>query len=173
MKSIFLTALFALSSVSHAVAEKVEFKCVSGFPTTSFFVKTEGKDVLVRVIHHNGTKYAPIHEGIVVPNDIDLIKSRAELLAKLGEDFTFRFPLEECSANSPGQMVCFAGDTKVFEGQEFTATMLSLYTSTANLSGNEIESQWVTLYFDTKEHIPGPYVTMRYSPIECDFQGPM
>lgn len=173
MRTVFVTATILLASLAHAAADNVEFKCMTGYPTTSFLAETHGDEVVVRVIHHHGTQFAPIHEGIVVPNDIELIKSRAELLAKMGTDFTFKFPLEKCTVHSPGQMTCLSGDTQVLGGQEFTASMLSLYTSTSYVSEIEIPVQWVTLYLDVKGYdMPSPYITMRYSQHECTIQGP-
>lgn len=90
----WITLLLLTSSTSWSLPN---LKCItSGFPTTSFLVSDNGPIVEVRVVNHNGLKYAPLYNGLMTLNDIDYLKRTAEFFSKIGDDFTVSFKKEKC-----------------------------------------------------------------------------
>ena len=83
--------------------------CVSEFPTTSFFVVGQGEWVDVEVIHHNGAKYTPFWDSLVVPNDVPSLKEKAEVIQKLGDGFKFRWKAANCKVVNDMFFECLGG----------------------------------------------------------------
>jgi hypothetical protein len=109
MKNV-LAALSLLIAVPASAWEK-ELLCITEFPTTSFeLVKTE-KELQVRVIHHNGTRFAPFWNGLIVPNDLPLLQSKASLIEKMDTRWKMSWPLEKCEFHEDLRFECMGGAT--------------------------------------------------------------
>lgn len=105
--------------------------CFTGFPTTTFLVAPtgDGKNVTVRVYHHNGTDYMPIHSGVVVPHDFTLLSKRAKELTSLGNDYQFSFPREKCEVIADMVLHCsdFKAEAQTINGR--TVRGFSFYST--------------------------------------------
>ncbi len=106
MKLIYFLLFFPF--FLKAQAGELDLVCVTEFPTTSFVIKEGPEKLNIRVIHHNGTKYMPIWEGIVVPNDIEQIQMAAETLQKLGNELDFEWNKKNCNKDE-GLLSCTGG----------------------------------------------------------------
>lgn len=124
----FIILLFFVSV--GAFAENIDLVCVSQFPTTSFVMQeVEGK-VQVRVIHHNGTKYMPIWEGIIVPNDLSTLQNAAEVLPKLGDRLEFSWDRKFCNQDE-GLISCSGGSINLdINGMKVRPWALDQYAKT-------------------------------------------
>jgi hypothetical protein len=111
MKS-FLTLFSALIFSTTALAMKVS--CVTEFPTTSVYGSQEGDDFVVRIYHHNGVGFMPLHMGVITPNDLPSIAEKAADFERLGDYYEFRYPLEKCSRFDQDILSCtFGKETKI------------------------------------------------------------
>ena len=169
---LILSLLFALdtSLASTRETKNISFRCVTGMPTTSFVVKTEGDQVVLTTVHHNGTDYMPIHEGIVVPKDFEYLAEKAKALTLLGDRVEFRFPLANCSVYAKGLMSCHGNDKKVVDGVEFQALSFNTKIITHRVYDYSIDTHRVSLSLKTSVITPVIEVMNSFSETECKFQ---
>lgn len=130
MKKLTITSLLFLASVGMATtvhaAEKIDFSCVTGIPTTSFVVREAADKVAIEIIHHNGTAYMPIFEGIATPSDLSVLSERAELLSSLGDYLRFEWPRSQCKKDDDGDLIaeCLGSvETQEISGHKVLAWM--------------------------------------------------
>lgn len=152
-----------------AMLAPIAFKCMTGFPTTTFTVRTEGNEVVVETLHHNGVKYMPIHRGIVVPSDIPYLEAKTKVLGKMGARNEFRFPLDKCKIYGKGLMSCAQGNSQVFDGTRMTATYFNTSTSTDRTMEFSFDKTTVTLSVNIEGFVPVQEISMDYWDGECDF----
>lgn len=88
-------------------------KCMTEFPSTSFFLNEGSKSIELRVINHNGSKYAPVISGIITPNDIDFVKKSGDFFQKIGDDFVIHFDKKNCRVEQNKYFTCFINDESV------------------------------------------------------------
>jgi hypothetical protein len=114
MKNLSLIILISLFS---SVGAAYELMCFTEIPSTSFWLRTEGDKLIARVIHHYGPQYAPMHNGMVTPNDLEVLKPRAEAVKKLPSDYEFSWPAKNCNFPAAYRMDCMnSSDTKTING---------------------------------------------------------
>jgi len=90
--------------------------------TTMFFYPNEAVGgYSLRVIHHNGVKWMPIHKGTITINDLQTIDERGNQLVRLGAEYFFHFKREDCRLIEPGELVCY-GRTPVQIGEQRVET---------------------------------------------------
>lgn len=84
-------------SVSFAADFRTRFSCATDHPTTSYtFI--ENKDSFeLQVVHHNGVQFMPIHQGLITPYDLTLLKEKATLFQKMGSRYVVFFKKEDCT----------------------------------------------------------------------------
>lgn len=111
---IVLKSILALSVVMSAVtslsAGAVEAKqlCMTEFPTTSMMVvPSENENLNVKIFHHNGVDYLPLHMGIITPNDLAIMAKRADILKSLGEDLDLFMSAKNCQFVDYLNFSCF------------------------------------------------------------------
>ena len=171
MKKLVIACVVSCLSFNVFAKNKLnyEFKCQSTMPTTSFLLKTVDDHVVLTTVHHNGTSYMPIHEGIIVPNDFSYLKSVADVLVKMGEHNEFKFPLKKCEIHGYGLISCRGGESKVINGKEFEA--LSFYTSkiTEEALGNVFQKNKVVLSVYIDGFVPVQTITNDFYGDECQF----
>lgn len=171
MIKIFLLTLAAAFSAPVKMPAKsdLNLQCITSMPTSSFYLRTEDQDVVLKVVHHNGTDYMPIHEGVVVPHDFPFLKDRASLLMPLGDQVEFKFPRKKCVTYGTGLIRCSGGERKTVNGVDMEA--LSFYTSKTREEtlGMVIEGWKMNLDLNAMGHPPVLQMTMNYAPEECRF----
>ena len=145
-----------------------EFSCLTEIPTTTFVVWTEGEEVLARVIHHNGSQYAPAIVGTYTPNDLPTLAKRAAAVRKMKNDTTFRWPKAKCQHLGEMGLYC-TGATGTAEGEEGAKLKpWALYTSTVVEEGvaGKLESMNVSVIFDVDQD-RDQSVEMKYPKGSC------
>lgn len=158
-----LTALAAPPPESY-----INMICVSEFPTTSFLIEQTKDELDVRVIHHNGSGYVPFRDALIVPNDLPLIQSHAQLISKLGNEWNFKWPRKSCNADSPMFFQCIG------DAQSFETNGIRIQPFAISVSDMDYRSIWtnfsqknVRLSFYAGDDKQTYDVTMNYSPHEC------
>lgn len=93
--------------------------CVTEPMTSSFVVYPENADFLtVRIIHHNGAGYGPIHMGIITANDLPLLNQRAQILKSLGSELDLQMSAKNCEFFDDFNFSCFGyGKTSMINGK--------------------------------------------------------
>lgn len=162
------TLFFALAA--SAASPAFQFSCVTSYPTTSFVLKTEGTEAVLKIIHHNGVKYMPIHEGIITPSDLNYLKQKSEVLTKMGDQTEFRFPLDRCKKYGEGIMSCSGGERKTVGGVEMEALSINTAKIQHQTYDYNFTMYQVTLAVKITDFNPVQDVTMKYDHSECRFE---
>lgn len=156
-------------SILAPTAGDIVLTCVTEFPTTSFVVSTEGEEVVARVIHHNGSGYAPAFSGTFTPNDLKILAERGELVRKMKPDMTFRWPLSKCKKlGSPLVFQCF-GTEDVQEGEDGAKIApFALYSTAKTEDGIAGHYDWISvaMTFDV-DGAHGASIEMTYPKSSC------
>lgn len=163
-----LLSVFSLS-VQAADAPKLGFECVGRLPTTSFFLREEGEDMVLRVLHHNGVGYMPIHEGVVVPNDLGFLAAKAKLLTRIGSDTEFRFPKKKCKTYGSGLISCGGGERRNIDGMDVEALHLVTSVNTRQVFDMKFSYASVNLALNIAGEPPVKEISMNYETEECKF----
>ena len=146
----------------------LSMKCVRKYPTTSFLVRTEGSEVILTTVHHNGTGYMPIHDGIIVPNDFPYLTEKSQLLTQMGDRNEFRFPINKCKIFDENMISCSSGETKKFNELEVTA--LSFHTSLIQTKAYGLTAEYVKVSVDLNinGYVPVQQISNDFYPSECE-----
>lgn len=167
LSSLFLSlTLLSTSAGAAPVEAKISMICVTEFPTTTFEANQIGDEVHMRVIHHNGTKYAPFHDALVVSNDLDALKQKAQMVEKLGDYWSFKWRRSGCNADTPLFFQC------VGEAYDFEVNGIKIHPYAFSITDTEQKTMWgnfksknVRLDFTIDK--ANYYLTMNYQPTEC------
>ena len=166
---LVITLLASLGQTGYA-ADNFSFQCVSSMPTTSFLLKQEKDKTVLTVIHHNGTKFMPIHEGIVVPNDLKYLQEKSEILTKMGDRIEFTFPVANCRKTTEGVISCFGGSREVRGGWEMEAMRITTSKVSEVSSYGNFEHNRVTLTLHVHGFAPIQDLSIYYFDKECKFE---
>ncbi|MGZ3692664.1 MAG: hypothetical protein ACXWQO_00220 [Bdellovibrionota bacterium] len=171
MKALALI-LFLVAVPGFAASKSVEgmgFRCISKYPTTSFILEEKGDEMVLRMIHHNGVGYMPIHEGIVVPNDLGFLAAKAKILTRLGAETEFRFPKAKCKTYGAGLLSCSGGERRNIDGLDVEALHLITEKNTKQVFDDKIEYVRIELSLNIMGNPPVSELSMNYAPEECKF----
>ena len=161
-KWIVLLSLVASSSL---LAAPVNMACVTEYPTTSFVAFSEGGDLNIRLIHHNGVKFMPIWSSIITPNDLPVITETASILSELGNELNFTIPAKACGVDGM-MMNCFGrSEEQVINGHK--VNLWSVYTKLENEKSfaGEYNYVWSSLAIDVDGK--SYWIPMKYYDYEC------
>lgn len=155
------------ASPKERIEANINMSCVTEFPSTSFFVRQYDKEVKVRVIHHNGVKFAPIWSGLITPHDISTITEAADSVAKLGDEFEITWKRDACNADSEMFFQCVgqAQDFTTATGEKVHPWAISVYDVTENSIYGEFKKKSISLRFNVDEK--SNQITMDYYPKDC------
>lgn len=163
MKKLF--ALLSLIASGSLMAAPVNMACVTEHPTTSFVAFTEGENINVRLIHHNGVKYMPVWSNIITPNDLPVISETANILSELGNSMNFTIPASSCEVD--GMMINCFGHSGVQEINGHKVNLWAVYTKIENERSfaGEFNSIWSNLAIDVDGK--SYWIPMKYYDYEC------
>lgn len=144
----------------------ISMACVTEFPTTSFIAEQYEDVILMRLIHHNGAKYAPFHDSLTTPNDIDILAQRAQVISKLGDEWNFKWRRSGCNADTPLFFQCI-GEAYDFEvnGYKIHPWSITISEKSETSLWGTFDSQNVRLNFSIGSD--SHYISMDYQPGEC------
>lgn len=165
MKKI-MTGVLALLMSSNVWSTPVNMACITEYPTTSFVALTENDTINFRLIHHNGTKYMPVWNNVITPNDISIISEAANLLGDLGPELNFTMPEKSCEVMDGMLINCF-GSSPVVEMNGHKVSLWAVHTKEVTESSFAGTYDYVVtsmaLDIDGKTlHVP-----MKYGNNEC------
>lgn len=165
MKKMLVLASLFLSSTSWAKTP-INMACVTEWPTTSFVAFTEADTITVRLIHHNGTKYMPVWNNVITPNDIPIITEAANTLAELGSDLEFKMPASACEKLDGMLISCF-GTQPPQDINGHKVSLWSVYTSES--FDRSFAGEYAYVYTSLALDVDGKtyYVPMKYGSHEC------
>ena len=86
-----------MMAVAGAHAAPANFTCATDPLSTSAVVFTNGADVTIRIVHHNGTMYMPIASATVTPSDLKILEQKAQDLAQLGATYDLHIDAVGCT----------------------------------------------------------------------------
>ena len=170
MKLSILALMFPAFSFAHTNAN-VDFSCMTEFPSTTYELKTDTskKDAEVQftVIHHFGTKNMSIHQGIITPYDFPYLQAKAEVMQKLGDNFTVSFKKDRCEVSGPELVSCGSSTPAMINGIEVRSYGLVTRVVETKVYEYTYKTHQVTfsfVYGGMNYDIP-----MSYTPQECKF----
>lgn len=160
--------IFSLLFTTNLLAKSINMACVTELPTTSLVALTEGDNLKIRLIHHNGVKYMPVWSNIITPNDIPTITETANILSELGDTMEFNIPVKVCEVDEL-MMNCF-GKSEIQEINGHKVNLWSVYTKleAEKSFAGEFNSIWSNLSIDVDGKSYS--IPMKYSEDEC-FKG--
>lgn len=103
--------LFLFSAAAYASTPV--FTCITYHPTTTFQIMDEGEDYNLRIYHHNGVEYLPLHTGTITPNDLTYLAQKADLFKKMGPYSEVRFAKKDCERAGVKWTCWGKGPTKI------------------------------------------------------------
>lgn len=160
--------IFILLFATAARADNVNALCFTAVgPTTSFIIKSENDVVNFEVTHHNGASYAPFWSSLVVPNDIEMLGKKADIIKKLGNGFKASFNTEKCKWSGEQKFSCVGSDERV-NVNGLVVQPWALYSSVvhdSSFAGDyDYVDMTVSFIIDDETH----NYTMRYQAGECE-----
>lgn len=163
----FSTTFFAEASSKAPV--RLNFSCVTLYPTTSFLASSAGNKVFIRLINHNGVKLMPIVSSPMTANDLPLLQHKAHLLSALGKESLFEFDLKNCTHHKDGTLHCFG--SYPIKGIETSAPYkgLSIGIRFVNTKMYDMEISEILVSAQIQVNGESFDVTMPYSPEDCHF----
>lgn len=159
--------LFLLFLSASAFAEITPFRmiCMTEFPTTSIVAETEGHELIVRVVHHNGMKFMPLHTGIMTPNDLNHFAQKASLFAKLGDHYEFRWGTSKCTRQDQDLFTCDLGKETVINGTKVYP--FSVFTKRVTIESQVGKYENLEIGFMIDIEKSSQSFSMRYDKSEC------
>jgi hypothetical protein len=165
---MFLLSFFLSTLAIAAESPTIRLTCVTEYPSTSFVIESKGKELVARVLHHHGAKYAPAISGIFTPSDLPILARRAALVEKMSADMSFRWPLSSCKKHDDFRFECFGTeDMQLGEGGAKIAPF-ALYSTKIREDGiaGAYESLQLTMTFDVDGE-RDPSIEMKYPMEAC------
>ena len=164
IKNILIGLLIVLS-IPFAKAEPIFATCITEFPTTSYMIKTEKDQVIVRIVMHGGPQFGPFWQGIVVPNDLKILTEYATEFVKLNDVNDITWKTNQCTW-SDDNFYCSGQTEKVKSGSQIIDPW-AVYSSRLyekNFSG---KYEYIQLNFMFSMNGINYNIPMKYSSSEC------
>lgn len=144
------------------------FKCVTEYPTTSFLFEDDGDHFKIRILHHNGTQYAPFIQRLIVPNDMAGILEAAEVAKNTGDDIELRWDKKTCDRLNDQIFSCVGGGESLTSAKkQIKPWHISKSLVTTQTASGEFKKYVVTMSYDIQgksyEYL------MDYQLSECEF----
>ncbi|MFA6238608.1 MAG: hypothetical protein WC635_14840 [Bacteriovorax sp.] len=157
--------LLAFLFSTNLFATDLNLGCVTEIPTTSLIAQTKDGVVEFNLIHHNGVKYMPIHNGVITPYDLETLSTRADILADLGDNLVFTMPASACQVDGV-LFNCFgAQPAQNIGGHQVSiwAAYSSTYDDVSLIGIFPFVTTNLAIEVDGKSY----YLPMRYNQAEC------
>lgn len=161
-----------ISAVASARAVvKPSFRCQTEMPTTTMEIlpaNTSDGDLKFHVTHHFGLKNIPVASGVITSNDFANLQVKAEVLKKLGEDFSVPIKSKNCENFGPEIYSCFSAEPFEINGTKVSGYNFSTRVVNTKVYEYDFKSHQVVFSFfyqGMSYDMP-----MNYSPDECQFR---
>lgn len=175
MKSYFLLLfVLILPMMGLAAPAQPQITCGNEMPTTTFVLKpakADGKDInQLTVKHYIGAANAPIHNGVITAHDFEYLKFKAEIMAKLGDEFKINFDANKCENFGKDLWSCSNSEKQKINAVTVTGTNLVTRVIEAKIYEYTFKTYQVTfsfIYDSVMYDMP-----MIFSPEECLISNP-
>lgn len=159
-----LSVLILLFSCS-ARAALIDLNCVTHPPTTSVYSEETEATVSFTFVNHNGSKYAPYWNSLVVPADIAHMQKKADVISQL--DSTVKVEFEKSGCKIVGDNFNCSATGKEFKSGPFTLIPWSIYSTNIEekVVWGTYKKRQVTLAFQINRE--SYTLVMDYQPAEC------
>lgn len=165
----FGSSSWAQSNGAVKIERPFDFKCTTEFPSTSFWFADDGDHFNVRVLHHNGTQYAPFIQRLIVPNDMASLLDKAEVAKNTGSDIMLRWDKKNCKRLNDEIFSCVGGGESLTSAKkEIKPWLISRSEVITKTASGEFKKYTVTLSYEIQGQ-SYDYV-MDYAPHECRFE---
>ncbi len=138
------------------------------FPTTVTRAQelSSGK-VLIDWIHYNGVEYMPMHDDIVVPQDIPILAERAEIFRELGAWQKFEFTKEQCKSYGDLLFRCENFKAPVMEIRGHKVQVVAFFTEhlQSRSFGGTFFLYTTTVHYEIDGH--SVFAAMKYNIEDC------
>lgn len=173
IKNLVFAIVLGLTLLAQGQDKKVErpfdFKCATEMPTTSFWFAEDGDHFNIRIMHHNGTKYAPFSQRMIVPNDMAQLLDNAEVAKITGDDLVIRWNKKNCDQRGAEIFSCVGGGESLTSAKkQIKPWLISRSQSTTHTAHGDFHKTTITFSYEIegKSH---DYL-MEYSTDECRFE---
>jgi hypothetical protein len=124
----------------------INFTCVTEIPTTSAIVETEGNIVRLTILHHNGTDFAPFHNGAVTLSDIHFLEKKGMMLSRMGEKIELEYDIAKCKEFGDKQFSCYSSGKPQYIGDLLVKSHgFQTFKTKTDLFGLEFKEFYVNL----------------------------
>ena len=164
--TIFLFLSFLLAGFTATAADVNAFCYTAIGGTTTFEIKSENSVVNFEIFNHNGGGYAPFWSSLVVPNDLQILTKKAEIIKKLDKGFQANWKTDQCKWFGEKKFACVGSTEKVnINGLEIEPW--AVYSSLVKDSSFAGDYAYVDMTVSFEIEDESFNYTMRYSADEC------
>ena len=165
MKTIITLTLLVASTSSFAL--ETLMSCATYHVTTSYALIETENEIELQVLHHNGTKFMPVHSGLITKFDLSTIAKNTEAIEKLGSRYVFRFSKDECQLTSE-QWKCFSSNEQRQNENLVSKVSFQTYQKLTIIKGREYKSQVMALSLTLNGQ--NYSMPMEYDVTDCRFK---
>lgn len=167
MKKIFCSVLLWAPAMAFAVPQ-IQFKCLSNPPTTSFVVETKNDVVTMTMIQSNGSRYMPIFNGTVTPNDFPFLQSEADFLTQVPDNSKFNWASANCKDNGNSVYECWRGSAITLGKLAIDSFLFYTHRMSEKVFDTQVDWYRVTLSLEKDNRFHD--IVMDFSNTDCEFQ---
>lgn len=173
LKRVILAMTLGFTFLVHAQDKKIEkqfdFKCVTEMPTTSFWFAEDGDSFNVRIMHHNGTQFAPFMQRLIVPNDMAKLLEDAEVAKNTGSDIMVRFNKKNCTIRDSEIFSCVGGGESLTSAKkQIKPWHIGRTNVTQATAHGDFKKTTITMSYEIQGQ--SYEYLMDYQPGECKFE---
>ena len=174
-KCFFVNLIFVFGFLTQQIfAELPKMMCMTEFPTTSMMVvpnnnSGESPTLTLKVFHHNGVQFLPLHHGLITPHDLNLLMKHSELLRSMGEYYELEVRGDRCLSLDTLNFYCpgSVGD-RIVNGQKVNVWSVSAGEMTEKNYAGTYSYHLISLNMTVNgENL---YMTMKYDNSTCTNQ---
>lgn len=161
-----VTFFVGLGAWAQAIPE-TRFVCATVPLTTTYALLETAGHYELRILHHNGLQFAPLHRGTVTTHDLDVLMKKSEILKEIGERASIPFLKSECRFQETSLNCFMRRDVKVgsltLKNPSFRVSPRRIVTDLVDYPTHDVE-----LFFRLGSE--GVSFPMEYSPRDCVFK---
>ncbi len=174
MSLLFLTSTLAARAQDFTWGQHSGVCMTAVMPSTTFSFDTGGlspeeQKVSVVVQHHNGLQFAPFWDALVVPQDLDLLKKKSDVITQLKPEMSVSWKASKCQWFGDGKVYCVGStDAQVINGKKVVPFAFHSSKVFDSSFAGDYTYYVLTLvfYIDDEKYA----YSMKYQDNECDFQ---
>lgn len=140
--------------------------CATPHLTTSYVLLEHQDTYELQVVHHHGTAFMPIHDGLITIRDLDTLSSWATMFKEMGDRFSISVDKSQCTLNRESWICHHPTSTQIghlkVEGFIFKLSQERIITELTDLKVHRVS---FTIVVDGSAYS----LPMRFSAEDCRF----